>query len=78
MLVEPGARVDVRAVDHDADVQVGAGGLATVADLGDLVPGLHLLTDGDERLDYTARIVYVLIVVLTAIVYWVVFRERIN
>ena len=31
-----------------------------------------------KRLDYTARIVYVLIVVLTAIVYWVVFGERIS
>ncbi|CDZ91205.1 hypothetical protein RHRU231_810006 [Rhodococcus ruber] len=48
---EPGQRIDlVDAVEVDLEVQVRAGGLATVAHGGDLVTRHDLLTDGHEGL----------------------------
>src|SRR6187399_1964227 len=47
-LSQPGARVDLRhAVPPHLEVQVGAGGLATVPDLGDLLAALDLLAFAD-------------------------------
>src|SRR3954452_10908980 len=66
-LAQPGQRIDLLAVDATdvhLEVQVRAGGLAAVAELGDLLAGLHRLTLLDEDLLHVAVDGHVAVLVL--------------
>lgn len=51
MVPQPGQRIDgvpAPVPGLDLEVEVVSGGVAGGADFGDLLPGLHVLADGDE------------------------------